>query len=171
MVNQSSEIPENGPAAAAFDPAAVDRLDWAIIGAGVLTLLFSFFDYYTVSASFGTYSVSESASAWHGFFGWFGALCALAAAAALFAQLAGRYPANLPVPARLFTLGGFALATLCVVIAFLLYPGSGYSGFGVHVGHGFGYWGSLVFVLVGLALSYRRFTAEGGVLPVRNRQR
>jgi hypothetical protein len=170
MVDHRTEMPEAAPAAAAFDPAAVDRLDWAIIGAGVLTLIFSFFDYYTVSASFGGYSVSDSASAWHGFFGWFATLCALAASAVLLAQLAGRLPANLPLPGRLVTLGGFALATLCTLIAFLVYPGDGDSGLGVHIGHGIGYWGSLVFVIVGLALSYRRFTAEGGVLPGRNKQ-
>ena len=126
MVNQSSDIPENIPAATAFDPAAVDRLDWGIIGAGVLTLLFSFFDYYTVSASFGGYSVSDSASAWHGFFGWFGALVALAASAALLAHLAGRLPGNLP--GRLVVLGAFAVATLSTLLALLIYPGSGYSG-------------------------------------------
>ena len=170
MVDQRSDIPENYQAAPAFDPAAVERVDWAIIGAGVLALLFSFFDYYTVSVSFGGYSVSDSASAWHGFFGWVGALCALAASAALLAQLAGRLPANLPLPGRLVTLGGFAIATLCVLLALVVYPGSGYSGVGVHVGHGFGYWGSLVFVIVGLVLSYRRFTAEGGVLPGRSKR-
>jgi hypothetical protein len=168
MVNQSSEIPENVPTATAFDPAAVDRFDWGIIGAGVLTLLFSFFDYYTVSASFDGYSVSDSASAWHGFFGWFGALVALAGSAALLAHLAGRLPGNLP--GRLVVLGAFAVATLSTLLALLIYPGDSYSGLGVHVGHGIGYWGSLVFVIVGLALSYRRFTAEGGVLPGRNKR-
>jgi len=168
MVNQSSDLQESAPGTAAFDPAAVERTDWAIIGAGVLTLLFSFFDYYTVSASFDGYSVSESASAWHGFFGWFGALCALAASVALLGYLAGRLPANLP--GRLVSLGGFALATLCILLALLIYPGSGYGGLGVHVGHGFGYWGSLLFAIVGLVLSYRGFSAEGGVLPGRNRR-
>ena len=169
MANQSSQIPENAPATpAAFDPAAVERLDWAIVGAGVLTLLFSFFDYYTVTVSFDGFSDSASASAWHGFFGWFGALVALAASAALLAHLAGRLPGNLP--GRLVVLGGFALGTLCTLLALLIFPGGGYSGGGVHTGHGIGYWGSLLFVIVGLALSYRRFTAEGGVLPGRNKR-
>jgi hypothetical protein len=169
MANQSSQIPENAPVTpAAFDPAAVERLDWAIVGAGVLTLLFSFFDYYTVTASFGAYSASASASAWHGFFGWFGALAAFAASVALLAHLAGRLPGNLP--GRLVVLGGFALGTLCTLLALLIFPDGGYSGGGVHTGHGVGYWGSLLFVIVGLALSYRRFTAEGGVLPGRNKR-
>ena len=168
MAQHSSNTTEGPYAGQSFDPAAVDRLDWAIIGAGVLTLLFSFFDYYTVSASFGGYSVSESANAWHGFFGWAGALCALAAAGALFAHLSGRLPEN--IPGRLAVLAGFAAATLCVLLALVIYPGGGYDGYGVHVGHGFGYWGSLVFVIAGLALSYRRFSAEGGVLPWRGQR-
>jgi hypothetical protein len=169
MANQSSQIPETTPVApAAFDPAAVDRFDWAIIGAGVLALLFSFFDYYTVSVSFAGISDSASFSAWHGFFGWFGALAALAGSAALLAHLAGRLPANLQ--GRLFVLGAFAVGTLCTVLALLIFPDSGYSGDGVSVGHGIGYWGALLFVIVGLVLSYRRFTAEGGVLPGRNKQ-
>jgi len=169
MADQSSQIPENTPVApAAFDPAAVDRFDWGIIGAGVLTLLFSFFDYYTVSVSFDGYSASGSASAWHGFFGWFGALAALAGSAALLAHLAGRLPGNLP--GRLVVLGAFAVGTLCTLLALLINPESGYSGGGVSVGHGIGYWGALLFVIVGTALAYRRFTAEGGVLPGRNKR-
>ena len=160
--------PQYGAAAPiAFNPAAVHRLDWAILGAGVLAMLFSFFDYYTFSASSSFYSVSASASAWHGFFGWFGALCAFAAAGVLMVQLLGRLPAN--VPGRLLTLGGFAAATLCVLLAFLVHPGTGYVGPGFHAGHGFSYWLSLIVIVVGLAASYQRFTADGGVLPWKNR--
>jgi hypothetical protein len=151
----------------AFDPAALHRFDWAILGAGLLAMLFSFFDYYTFSASDGIYSASASASAWHGFFGWFGALCAFAAAGVLLVQLLGRLPANLP--GRLLTLGGFALATLCVLLAFVIHPGTGYVGAGFHAGHGFSYWVSLIVVIVGLGASYQRFAAEGGVLPWKNR--
>jgi hypothetical protein len=169
MADQSSQIPENTPVApAAFDPAAVDRFDWAIIGAGVLTLLFSFFDYYTVSVSIDGYGGSASASAWHGFFGWFGALAALAGSVALLAHLAGRLPGNLQ--GRLFVLGAFAVGTLCTLLALLIFPDGGYTGPGVSTGHGIGYWGALLFVIVGTALSYRRFTAEGGVLPGRNKR-
>jgi hypothetical protein len=160
--------PGTGPVARpAFNPADVHRLDWAIMGAGALALVFSFFGYYTFSASVGAYSVSDSASAWHGFFGWFAALSALAAAGVLFAQLRGVLPAN--VPGRLVTLGGFALATLCVLLALVIHPGAGYNGDGFHAGHGIGYWLSLVVIVAGLAVSYLRFTAEGGVLPWKNK--
>jgi hypothetical protein len=162
---QTGGAPQAG--ATAFDPAALARADWAVLGAGVLTLLFSFFDYYTYSVSIAGYSASSSASAWHGFFGWFGALSALAGSGALFAEQTGRLPAN--VPGRLATLGGFALATLCTLLALVIFPGAGYGGDGVHAGHGFGYWASLLLVLAGLGLSYRRFTTAGGVLPWRDK--
>ncbi|HEX4789986.1 MAG TPA: hypothetical protein VH372_16085 [Actinospica sp.] len=156
--------PQGRPAS--FDPSALGRADWAVLGAGVLALLFSFFDYYTYSVSIAGYSASSSASAWHGFFGWVGALSALAGAAALFAEQIGRLPVN--VPGRLATLGGFALATVCTLLALVIFPGAG-SGYGVHAGHGFGYWASLLVILVGLGVSYRRFTAAGGVLPWRDK--
>lgn len=162
MAYQEPDLPTRRTA---FDPAAVGRGEWVLLGAGVLALLFSFFDYYTYSVSVAGYSASSSASAWHGFFGWFGALGALAGAGALFAELTGQLPVN--VPGRLATLGGFALATLCVLLAFVVFPGAGYSGYGVHAGHGFGYWASLLVDLAGLFVSYRRFASAGGVLPWR----
>jgi hypothetical protein len=169
MTNQQSTNPAPAPGLepaprVAFDPAQVDRLDWAILGAGAVALVFSFFDYYTFSASFGGYTASASASAWHGFFGWLAALAALGGAAVLGAQLRGGIlPAQWP--ARLITLGAFALATLSVLIAFLVHPGAGYGDSGIHFGHGLGYWVSLLAIVAGLAVSYLRFTAEGGVLP------
>ena len=63
-----------GPAS--FDPTTVTRSEWAILAAGVLALLCSFFDYYTFSYSAGGFSVSASLDAWHGLFGWLGALTA-----------------------------------------------------------------------------------------------
>src|SRR3954463_9531566 len=63
-----------------FDPKTVNSLDWGIIGAGVLAFIFSLFDYYTIEVSFGGFSSSGSASAWHGFFGWVAALLAVGGA-------------------------------------------------------------------------------------------
>ncbi|MGW2256143.1 hypothetical protein ACWCXH_39325 [Kitasatospora sp. NPDC001660] len=171
MTNQDLSGPEHGVApepGPAFDPASVDRTDWAILAAGLLAFLFSFMEYYTFSYSGPGYSASVTADAWHGFFGWFAALSALAAAGALGAHLLRVLPARLP--GRLVTLAGFALATLCVLIAFLVHPGSDYTGPGYlppgfEAGHGVGYWLSLLVDAAGLALAYRRFTAENGVLP------
>ena len=143
-----------GPAS--FDPTAVTRSEWAILAAGVLALLCSFFDYYTFSYSAAGFSVSASLNAWHGLFGWLGALAAFGGAAVLAAQLTGRLPATLPLPAPRLALAGFGIGTLCVVLAFFVHPGDGYAGIGFHAGHGFGYWLSLIADVSGLALCYRR---------------
>jgi hypothetical protein len=59
------------------------------------------------------------------------------------------------------------------LLALFIVPGNtGGSGiFGVHVnkGHGFGYWICLLAVLVGTALSVKRFLDTGGKLPNRTR--
>jgi hypothetical protein len=143
-----------GPAS--FDPAAVTRSEWAILAAGVLALLCSFFDYYTFSYSAAGYSVSASVGAWHGLFGWLGALAAFGGAAVIAAQLSGRLPATLPLPAARLALVGFGIGTVCVLAAFFVHPGDGYYGVGFHAGHGFGYWLSLVAIVSGLVLCYRR---------------
>ena len=68
-----------------FNPAAVNPLDWGILAAGFLALVFSFVSYYTATAKSprlaGTYTASTTA--WHGFFGWFAVLVALASAVLL----------------------------------------------------------------------------------------
>ena len=74
--------PPGGPAGAggSFDPKSVNPLDWALIGIGVLLFLFSFFEYYTVSAG----GFSDSTGGWHfgsgSFIGWFAFIAGLAGA-------------------------------------------------------------------------------------------
>ena len=141
---------------ASFDPTAVTRSEWAILAAGVLALLCSFFDYYTFSYSAAGYSASVSVDAWHGLFGWLGALAAFGGAAVVAAQLFGKLPETLPLPAPRLALSGFGIGTLCVLAAFFAHPADGYDGIGFHAGHGFGYWLSLVSIMSGLVLCYRR---------------
>lgn len=158
------------PARQGFDPKSVNPLDWGIIAAGVLALIFSFLDYYTVTASKGAVSASDSGSAWHGFFGWFAALLALAGAAAvamaLFAPQVGTR-----VPQRLAGLALFAVATLCVIVAVFVFPESDdidnlrQIGVNVDEGHGIGYWLSLIVIIAGTVLSLMRLQATGGQLP------
>jgi vacuolar-type H+-ATPase subunit I/STV1 len=165
--------PPGGPAKPAFDPKTVDPMDWAIIGAGILSLIFSFFAYYKYKASYSiggaSQSISASASAWHGFFGWFAAIVALAAAAILAIELFMPGTLKLPIPARTITLAGFALATLCVLLAFFIHPGTGASvsgpGYSAKVGHGFSYFVTLILVIAGTVLSFLRLKATGGALP------
>ena len=153
--------PPQSPEPASFDPTAVTRSEWAILAAGVLALLCSFFDYYTFSYSGAGYSASVSVGAWHGLFGWLGALAAFGGAAVVAAQLFGKLPATLPLPAPRLALVGFGVGTLCVLAAFFVHPGDGYYGGGFHAGHGFGYWLSLVSIMSGLVLCYRRSASTG----------
>lgn len=148
------------PAPQRFDPKAVNNLDWAIVGAGVLALIFSTFDYYTASA--GPFTASESA--WHGFFGWFAALVALAGAAVVAMELFAPQ-VRMPWPNRLVGLVLFAVATLSVIIALFVFPVSVPKGFGIDTGRGVGYWLSLIVIIAGLVLSLMRLQQTGGKLP------
>jgi hypothetical protein len=128
--------------------------DLGIIGAGILAFLLSFFPYYTASVA----GFSDSEGAWHGFFGWFAALVALAAAALLALRLLGIHVLDAAMT-RLACLGGFALALLCVIIAFFVTPGIGGCGSfcdGIDFGRGFGFWASAIVVIAGLVLSFLR---------------
>jgi hypothetical protein len=135
-----------------IDPTSVHSLDWAILAAGTLAFIFSFVDYYTVGP-FGL-------TAWHGFFGWFAALGAVAGSAAVAVEVFSPQ-ARLPIGNRLAGLGAYALATLCVFIALFVYPGSSFE----LVGHGAGYWLSLIVIAAGAVLSFLRFQQTGGSLP------
>jgi hypothetical protein len=178
-----------GSGRSSFDPKSINPLDWAAIGAGVLAFIFSFIDFYNVSVNVSSScpaivrsSASSAnlptASAWHGFFGWFGVLLALAGAAIIAAAL---FLPNvrMPAPARMAALGAFALATVSEIIAIFVVPGGHYNsgnlGGGIFgdchisagVGHGFGFWITLILVIIGLVVTLMRFQQTGGQLPGR----
>lgn len=144
----------------AFDPANVNPLDWAILGLGVLTFIFSFFDYYTASA--GPFSVSESA--WHGFFGWFAMLLAVVGSAVVAMELFTPQT-RMPWPNRLVGLVLYALAIVCMIIAGFVTPGVSGNVPGVSFGRGVGFYGSLIFILAGTVLSFVRAQQTGTRLP------
>lgn len=172
-----------------FNFAAVNPFDWGVMGAAVLAFIFSFISYYTANADAsggcppGTQSqidqalsqsgTDTSATAWHGFFGWFGTILALVAAAGVaVAVFAPRV--KLPGNFRLIVLGALALATLSTFIALFVDPVSvpgpeatGIAGCSVDlsVGHGFGYWASLILILAAAVVAYLRFQQLGGTLP------
>jgi hypothetical protein len=155
-----------------FNPREASPLDLGIIAAGVLAFIFSLLHFYKYTVSIvGIGSRSESISAWgHGFFGWFGALVALLAALLLAAVLVAQI--RFPFPTQLVVLGGFALALLCELLALFVIPGDtgGVNGaFGIKIdkGHSYGYWLTLIMVVVGTALAYKRFADSGGKLPGR----
>jgi hypothetical protein len=145
-------------ASSSFDPASVSRYDWGILAAGFLAFIFSLFSYYTASYA----GISASESAWHGFFGWFAALLALLAAALLAVQIF--VPGtSLPVPVRLTVLGGFTVASLCVILAGLIDAENIPSP--VSSGRGAGYYLSLIVILAGAVLSFLRMRETGAKLP------
>jgi hypothetical protein len=149
----------------AFNPANVNPLDWAILGAGLLAFIFSFISYYTVSVSVsGVGGGSTSTTAWHGFFGWFATLLALAAAGVVAVTLFAPQ-VKLPWPSYLIALVLFAVATLSTIIALFTNPYPDFNVPGYDRGHGFGYWASLIVIIAGLVVSLMRFQQTGGKLP------
>lgn len=144
----------------AFDPANVNPLDWTILGLGVLTFIFSFFDYYTASAD--PFTASESA--WHGFFGWFAMLLALAGSAVVAMELFTPQT-KMPWPNRLVGLALYALAVVCMIVAGFVTPGVSGNVPGVSFGRGVGFYGSLIFILAGTVLSFIRAQQTGTRLP------
>ncbi len=151
---------------AGFDPKSINPLDWVIIGAGLLTFIFSFVSYYTAKVSFEGISESAHENAWHGFFGWFAMLCAVAGTVIV---LMGMFAPQikLRVANRLAALGLYAVATVCVIIALFVTPGVGDvpSQLKVDFGRGFGYWISLIVIILGLVACLIRFQQGGGKLP------
>jgi hypothetical protein len=156
---QQWPAPPSGPAQDnAFNPATVSPYDWGILAAGFLAFIFSLFSYYTASYA----GISASESAWHGFFGWFAALVALLSAGLLAVHIF--LPSTkLPVPLRLTVFGGFALASLCVVLAGLIDGDSVPSP--VSSGRGAGYYLSLIVILGGAVVSFLRLRETGGKMP------
>jgi hypothetical protein len=119
-----------------------NRLDLAIMAAGLLALIFSVFPYYTRP---GIYS----ATAWHGFFGWFGVLLALVGAVLVALPLLG---VRLGIPTRMTALALFAAATLSTLLALFVDPANA----GADAGRGFGYWATLLCVVAGTVLCVMR---------------
>jgi hypothetical protein len=160
------------PSGGGVNLGAVNPLDWAAAGAGLLALIFSFFSFYTgkASATIGGRTVSQSAheSAWHGFFGWFAVLLALIGAALVLADVL--LPGRVPFPARLAAIGAWALSLLFVIIAAFVTPdaksGSDIgTGVKVDYGRGFGFWVVLLAIVVGTAVTVARFLQSGGSIP------
>jgi hypothetical protein len=167
-----------------FDPNSVDIKDWLILGAGLLAFAFSFPSYYVGKATakitgkdcpaLSASAVRGSESAWHGFFGWFAAMVAVLAAILLALHLFGP---KMDIPIRLVVFAGFALALLSVILAFFIHPGTGQGGtrsgqiggctikFEAHVGHGFGYWASLIVIVVGAVVACLQLRESGEAGP------
>lgn len=151
-----------------FDPKTVNPLDWGIIAAGLLTLIFSFFPYYTASYSAFGSTASGDINGWHGLT-WLGTILAFAAAVLLAVELFMPGTIKLPIPTRLVVLGAFAIAFLTILLGLVWVPIDTGGIDGIDKGHGIGYWLSAIAVIAGLVLSFLRLKATGGSLPWENR--
>lgn len=153
-----------------FDPKSINPLDWGIIAAGLIAFIFSTFDYFTYKITIDPFSRKGSTSAWHGVLAPFATLLVILASALLAVHLIAKL--QLAFPVRLVVLAAFALASLLLLLALFVVPGNtgGLGAFGVKIekGHGIGYWVSLLAVLAGTGLSFKRFTDTGGKLPTRS---
>ena len=170
--------PGQGPAGGgSFDPKSIDRMDWGILGAGVLLFLFSFIDFYsgaTVTVNGHSESFSGgSASAWHsvfggGFFAWFAMVFGVAGAAILALQIFMPH-IKFAIASRALTFLLFAIGFVFEFIAIFVTPGYSYSGFGTSasasIDHGFGFWLSLILLAAGAGLSLMRAQQTNTTLP------
>ncbi|HEX8080814.1 MAG TPA: hypothetical protein VF557_11430 [Jatrophihabitans sp.] len=155
-----------------FDPKSVNPLDWGIIAAGTLAFLFSLFSYFTYKVEIAPFSQKVSVNGWNGVLAPMATLLAVGAAVLLAVHVIGKV--RLAFPVRLVVLGAFALASLLLLLALFVMPGNDggatAAALGVKIdkGHGIGYWVSLLAVLAGTGLSFKRFTETGGTLPARS---
>jgi hypothetical protein len=142
-------------------------LDWGIVGIGALLFIFSFFDYYSASVSYGGFSASSSASGWHfsdgTWIGWFAFIIGLASAAVVALSLF--LPSfKLPVATYVAAIGGFALSFVLYIIGiFVVGPDVNAPGF--DFSPGFSYWLSLILVAAGAVLALMRAQQTNTALP------
>jgi hypothetical protein len=169
--------PPPPPGRPGADPRSVNPLDWGVLGLGALTLIFSFFSYYSasvsVSSSYGGFSggYSGSASAWHfsdgAFVAWFAMALTVVGAASTGLAVFGQRVQGVGDP-RLLGLALSAAGALLFVIAIFAHPkfySGSQDGFSAHFGHGFSFWLSLIFSLAIVVLSLMRVQQSGQQLP------
>jgi hypothetical protein len=169
--SQAQRSPSTSTDQHVLDVRTVHPLDWAIVGAGLLTLIFSFTSYYTYEMKQTCVTVGGAQvcgdggnggdwNAFHGYFGWIAMVLALTGSVAVALALLVR-PARPSGTIRLIGVIDYALATVSVVIALFLIPDPfGIRGF--NKGHGYGYWISLILIIAGLVMSLMRWQATGG---------
>ncbi|NJP46141.1 hypothetical protein [Actinacidiphila epipremni] len=146
-----------------FDPASVNRLDWAILGIGLIVFIFSFFSYYTLDYSSIGLPFSKSYGAWHWdgglFLAWF-AMAFSVVAAGILALSIFAPTVSLPAAPRVLTLLAFGVSFVLYVIAIFAHDD-----FGDVLSHGFSFWLSLVLAGVGTVLALMRAQQTNTALP------
>ncbi len=156
---QQNPEPTGGPVGPVGGSPVKNPLDYVLLAAGPLALIFSLMPFYTAKASYMGFSKSASENGWHGFFGWFGALVALAASIVVALEIFAPGQVKLPIPAPLAVLGGFGLAFVCYLIAWFVTPGvtDVPSEVNVDFGRGIGFYVGLILVLAGGVVAFLQF--------------
>lgn len=154
-----------GPSGGSFNPASVNRLDWAILGIGFIVFIFSFFGYYSwdFGSGYGINLGSVSWSAWHFshglFIAWFAMIITVLSAAVLAVSIFAP-TVTLPASDRVLTFVGFAVGFVLYLIAIFAH-----SDFGPAGGHAFSFWISLILAGAGAVIALMRAQQTNTVLP------
>jgi hypothetical protein len=140
---------------AEFDPKAVHRNDWGVIGGGVAVFVASFMRWFGFDFA-GMFEVSRTG--WNsGLLAWLGILCAVSAAAVVAALVIGAALPSLPLGWRSVVLALAAVATLCLVLTL----GVGSTFQGLSLGRSFGLFLALIAAIVQAVFAYLAFAASG----------
>lgn len=154
-----------GPSRGSFDPASVNRLDWAILGIGFIVFIFSFFDYYSwdLGHGYGINLGKVTWSAWHFdhglFIAWLAMVVTVLGAAVLAISLFAP-TVSLPAPARVLSFLAFGAGFVLYLIAIFAH-----SDFGPAGGHAFSFWLSLILAGAGTVIALMRAQQTGTALP------
>jgi hypothetical protein len=165
--------PPPGSGKPGFDPKSLNPLDWALLGIGALLFIFSFFEYYTVSAG----GFSDSAGGWHfsdgTFIAWFAFILGLAAS--VIVALGIFMPAfKLPVANYVAAMGLFAVSAILYLLGFFIIGPDDSQCLGNSAcenalddafGFGFSYWLSFILVIAGAVIALMRSQQTGAALP------
>ena len=136
--------PPAGAAASSssFDASKVGTGDWIIIGSGVVLLIFSFFGWLSASVSYGGYSASTSAGAWHEYW-WLATVCGVAVSVivGLRATMGQAISQIKPLFLMIIAAAGFVITLIALIEIFAK---TGDDGVGFSYGPGFGIWVCLI---------------------------
>ena len=125
-----------------FDASTVGTGNWIIIGSGIILLIFSFFGWLSASVSFGGYSASSSAGAWHEYW-WLATVCGVAVSVivGLRATMGQKVSQVTPLVLTIIAAAGFVITLISLVEIFAK---TGDDGPGFSYGPGFGIWVCLI---------------------------
>lgn len=162
-----------GSGTPSFDPSKVSPLGWAVVGASLLTLIASFFNFWSVSVKNIYASVSTGYSGWS-LWWWIPVLIALAVGVIYLLTLVGVVKQSQVKPEWLFyaSAASFVLMILVLIHTFAYDgPGGVFSGLGgldetgFSSGPGFGVWFALVTTLALTYFALLNAQIAGGKVP------